>query len=160
MNTTNFVSSIFLHHRKNSLLLFSVANENLLKASVFFKLFNPIGDSSPREDYFSHSVIWPSLNTKIFVKANSKRKKYDFLNVGLKLFYLGIFGLKPEKVTVPWFFHISTLKFFQTKFCSKIKILNFGTKIVLIRYFGLEFQKTNVEFEISILEFINIQSFT
>ena len=47
----------------------------------------------------------------------------------------------------------------NTKFCPKIKILKFGTKIVLIGYFELEFQKTNVEFEISILEFINMQSF-
>ena len=35
LNTSNLVSSIFFYHRKNSLLLFSVANENLLKASVF-----------------------------------------------------------------------------------------------------------------------------
>ena len=43
-----------------------------------------------------------------------------------------------------------------------IKILfknRFGTKIVLIRYFRLKFQKTNIEFEISILEFVNMQSF-
>ena len=81
-----------------------------------------------------------------------------FLNVGPKLFYLGIFGLELEKATVLWFFYISTLKFFQTKFCQKIKILKFGTKIVLIESFGLEFQKTNVELKISILEFVNMQS--
>ena len=75
------------------------------------------------------------------------------------MFYLGTFGLELEKATVLWFFYISTLKFFQTKFCSKIKILRFGTKIVLIGYFRLTFQKTNVEFEISILKFVNIQSF-
>ena len=43
-----------------------------------------------------------------------------------------------------------------------IKILfknRFGNKIVLIRYFRLKFQKANVEFEISILEFVNMQSF-
>ena len=39
------------------------------------------------------------------------------------------------------FFYISTLKFLQTKFCPKIKILKFGTKIALIWYFGLEFHK-------------------
>ena len=32
-------------------------------------------------------------------------------------------------------------------------------KIVLIGYFGLEFQKPNVEFEISILEFVRVRSF-
>ena len=86
-------------------------------------------------------------------------QKKTFLNVGPKLFYLGTVGLELEKATVLWFFYISTLKFFQTKFCSKIKILRFGTKIVLIGYFRLTFQKTNVEFEISILEFVNMQSF-
>ena len=74
------------------------------------------------------------------------------------MFYLGTFGLELEKATV-LFFYISNLKFFQTKFCSKIKILRFGTKIVLIRYFRLKFQKTRVEFEISILKFVNTQSF-
>ena len=41
----------------------------------------------------------------------------------------------------------------------KIKILKFGTKIAVIGYFGLEFQNTNVVFEISILEFVNMQRF-
>ena len=35
--------------------------------------------STPRKDYFSPSVICASLNTKIFVKANSERKKYEFV---------------------------------------------------------------------------------
>ena len=35
------------------------------------------------------------------------------------------------------FFYISTLKLFQTKFCPKIKILKFGTKIALIGYLGI-----------------------
>ena len=85
--------------------------------------------------------------------------KITFLNVRPKLFYLGIFGLELEKATIPWFFYIITLKFFQTKFCPNIKILKFATKIVLIGYFGQEFQKTNLEFKISILEFVNMQSF-
>ena len=85
--------------------------------------------------------------------------KKTFLNVGLKLFYLGIFVLELEKATELWFFYISTVNFFQTKLCPKIKIFKFRTKTVLIGYFGLEFQKTNVEFEIGILEFVNMQSF-
>ena len=48
-----------------------------VETTCFFKQCNPIGDLSSREGYFSHSVIWPSLNTKIFVKTNSKRKKYE-----------------------------------------------------------------------------------
>ena len=43
LNTSNLVSSIFFYHRKNSLLLFSVANENLLKASVFLNNAIPLG---------------------------------------------------------------------------------------------------------------------
>ena len=40
-----------------------------------------------------------------------------------------------------------------------MKILKFETKVTLIGHFGLKFQKTNVVFEITILEFIYIQSF-
>ena len=40
-----------------------------------------------------------------------------------------------------------------------MKILKFGTKIALIGYFGLEFQKTNVVFEVRIFELVNRQSF-
>ena len=40
-----------------------------------------------------------------------------------------------------------------------MKILKFGTEIAVIEYFGQELQKTNVVFEISILEFVNMQRF-
>ena len=49
--------------------------------------------------------------------------------------------------------------FLNTKFHPKIKIFKFATKIGLIRYFSLEFHKTNVVFEISILEFVNMKRF-
>ena len=39
--------------------------------------FSNFRDSSTQEDYFLPSVIWPSLSIKIFVKTNSKPKKYD-----------------------------------------------------------------------------------
>ena len=57
--------------------------------------------------------------------------------------YLGIFWLELEKATPLWFLYISTLEFFQTKLRLNIKILKFGTKIALIGYFGLEFQKVS-----------------
>ena len=85
--------------------------------------------------------------------------KKVFLNVGPKLSNLGVFGLELKKDTALWLFYISTLTFFSNKIVSKKKIFKLGTNIVLIGYFGLEFQKTNVEFEISILEFVNMQSF-
>ena len=58
-------------------------------------------------------------------------------------------------------FYISTFKLFQAqKFIHpKIKILKFGSKIALFGYFGQEFQKNNVVFEIRIFEFANMQSF-
>ena len=43
LNTTNLVSAIFFYHRKNSLLLFPVANENLLKARSFLNNAVPLG---------------------------------------------------------------------------------------------------------------------
>ena len=49
-----------------------------VESTCFLKQCNPIGDPSPREYYFPPSVIWRSLNTKISVKASSKRKKFYF----------------------------------------------------------------------------------
>ena len=64
------------------------------------------------------------------------------LKVGPKFFHLSVFRLKLEKA--PVLRCISILKFFQTQICfkKKNKILGFGTKIGLIGYFGLKFQKT------------------
>ena len=63
--------------------------------------------------------------------------------------YLGICGLELKKATVLWYFTSAPSK-------TKIKILKFGTKIVLIGYFGLEIQKSNFVF---VIEFNNMQSF-
>ena len=71
----------------------------------------------------------------VFLGRNSK-----------KLLYCGILNQHPQI-------------FPNTKFRPKIKILKFGTKIALIGYFGLEFQKTNVVFEVRIFELVNRQSF-
>ena len=35
-----------------------------VKSTCYFKQCNPVRNSSPQEDYFSPSVIWPSLNIK------------------------------------------------------------------------------------------------
>ena len=88
-------------------------------------------------------------------KCNISCKKKTLLNVRPKLF----FWAETRKSYCTVVFNISTLKFFQTKFCPKIKIFKFETKTVLIDYFGLKFQKTNVEFEFRIPEFVNTQSF-
>ena len=66
--------------------------------------------------------------------------------ISKKLLYYGILHQHPQILP-------------NVIFHSKIKILIFGTKIALIGYFGLEFQKTNAIFEISILEFVNMQSY-
>ena len=58
-----------------------------------------------------------------------------------KLLYCGILHQHPQI-------------FANTKFRPKIKILKFGTNIALIEYFGIEFQKTNIVFEISTLKFV------
>ena len=74
LNTNNLVSSIFFYHQKILLLFFSVPMKICWK---HVKQYNPIGDSSLGEDYFSLSVIWPSLDRKLFVETNSKRKKCE-----------------------------------------------------------------------------------
>ena len=94
----------------------------------------------------------PSICQKVIFLS----KKKIFFKCWTKVVLFGYFWAGTRK---SYFFYISTLKFFQTKFCPKIKIFKFGTKLVLIGCFGLEFQKTNVEFQISILEFVKMLSF-
>ena len=79
--------------------------------------------------YDQNCLIW------IFFGWNSK-----------KLLYCGILYQYPQI-------------FRNTKFHLKIKIYKFATKIYVIGYFGLDFRKTNAEFKINILEFVNLQSF-
>ena len=105
------------------------------------------------------------------------------LNFALKLRYLTIFWLELEKTIlmldfitfnlskcnisykkiflsfVLCYFTSAPSKFSNIKFYPNMKVYKFGTKIALIGYFVLEFQKTNVVFEISILEFVNMQTF-
>ena len=57
------VSSIFSYNRKISLLFFFLFPWKCFESTCFLKQCNRIRDSSPQEDYFSPSVIWPSLNT-------------------------------------------------------------------------------------------------
>ena len=62
-----------------------------------------------------------------------------------------------EKATVLWYFISSPSNVSNTKFRTKVKILKFDT--ALIGCFGLEFQKNSSVFEISTLEFVNMQSY-
>ena len=87
-------------------------------------------------------------------KCNISGKK-SFLNVGPKLFYFGIFGLKSKKLLCCGILQKPPQIFRNTKFWPNIKILKFGTEIAVIGYFRQEFQKTNVVFEI---EFVKMQS--
>ena len=78
--------------------------------------------------------------------------KKIFLNLGLNFL-----GLELEKLLYYNILHQHPQICPNTKFRPKIKILKLRTKIALILYFGLEFQKANVVFEISILAFVNMQ---
>ena len=103
------------------------------------------------------TIVMLKFSTFNLSKCNISFKKKIFFKCWTKVVLFGYFWAGTRK---SYFFYISTLKFFQTKFCPKIKIFKFGTKIVSIGYFELEFQKTNVEFEISIPQFVNMKSFT
>ena len=105
------------------------------------------------------------------------------LNFALKLRYLTIFWLELEKTIlmldfitfnlskcnisykktflsfVLCYFTSAPSKFSNIKFYPKMKVYKFGTKIALIGYFVLEFQKTNVVFEIGTLEFFKLRNF-
>ena len=78
--------------------------------------------------------------------------KKIFLNLGLNFL-----GLELEKLLYCNILHQHPQICPNTNFRPKIKILKLRTKIALIVYFGLEFQKANVVFEISILAFVNMQ---
>ena len=98
------------------------------------------------------------LSTFNLSKCNISCKK-NFFKRSTKIVLFVYYWAGTRKSYCTGFFCISTLKLFESKFCPKIRTLKFGTKIVLIGYFRLEFQKSNVEFQISILEFVNMQSF-
>ena len=97
------------------------------------------------------------FSTFDFSKRNISCNK-DFFKCRTDIVLFGYFQAGTRKSYCAVVFYICTLKFFKTKFRPKIKILKFGTKIDLAGYFGLEFQKL-VLFEISIFEFVNMQSF-
>ena len=104
------------------------------------------------------AIVMLDFSTFNLPKCNISCKN-NFFECKTKIVLFGYFwtGTRKSYYIVVFLHH--TLKFFQTKFCPNIKILKFATKIVLIGYFGQEFQKTNPEFKISILEFVNMQSF-
>ena len=64
---------------------------------------------------------------------------WESINVGPKLFYLGIFRLVFEKRLVS---HLKQLRIFQNvKFHAKLKNLNIGSKYPLFESFVQYFQK-------------------
>ena len=68
-------------------------------------------------------------------------------------------GRNSKKLLYCGILHQHSQIFQNTKFRPRLEILKFGTKNGLIGYFRLEFQKTIVVFETSILKFVNMQSF-
>ena len=103
---------------------------------------------------YCHAWLHHSICQNVIFLAN---KLFKFRT---KFFLFWVFlGWKPKKLLYCDILQKQPQIFPSTRFSSKIKILKFGTKIAVIGYFGLEFQKTNVVFEISILEFVNLQRF-
>ena len=73
--------------------------------------------------------------------------------------HLDIFGLELKNLLYCGIFCQHPQIFLKTKFQPNIKIFEFLTKTVLTGYFQLDLQKSNIVFEISIFELVNIQSF-
>ena len=73
---------------------------------------------------------------------------------GKNLFYLGIFALELEKTTVLWNVTSAPSNTSKHKISFKNKNPEIWDQIV-----GWNFKKTNVVFEISILECVNMQNF-
>ena len=104
------------------------------------------------------AIVMLDFSTFNLPKCNISCKN-NFFECKTKIVLFGYFwtGTRKSYYTVVFLHHHPQI--FSTKFCPKIKILKLATKIVLIGYFGQEFQKTNLEFKISILEFVKMQSF-
>ena len=73
--------------------------------------------------------------------------------------HLDIFGLELKNLLYCGIFCQHPQIFLKTKFQPNIKIFEFLTKTVLTGYFQLDLQKSNIVFEISIFELVNMQSF-
>ena len=87
------------------------------------------------------------------IKFHPKWKK---INLGPKMLYLGLWTGKLKNCC-----HICNQRppiCLIVKFCAKTRIFKFGTKNALFECFGQQFWKTIVIFEISILEFVLLQS--
>ena len=82
--------------------------------------------------------------------------KKNFFKCRTKIVLFGYFWAGTRKRYCTVVFLHQHPQIFSNKILSKTKIFKFGTNIVLIGYFGQEFQKSNIEFEISILKFVNI----
>ena len=82
-------------------------------------------------------------------EASCKNKKH--LHLGQKLVYFGIFALKSYLKSAP-----SNLS--NCKVWCEIKILKLESKNADLRIFVLEYENANVIFEISVLEFVLLQS--
>ena len=108
---------------------------------------------------YEKTVAMLDFTTFNLSKCNISCNK-NFFKFRIKFVLFGCFwtGIRKTYFTVI-ILHQHLQIFSNTKFHSKIKILRLGTKIALNDYFGLEFQKTNVIIEISILEFVNMQRF-
>ena len=98
------------------------------------------------------SLTWKTLARKNIKKQKKLvfRLKALFLLKKIFFFFFSpIANSDPDKK--------SFLKF--SFFLKVLQDLKFRTKIVSIRHFEREFQKPNVKFKISILEFVNMQGF-
>ena len=104
-------------------------------------------------------VFWAGTLENLCHVWNQRSRIADFgakkrsLNLGPKVSYLDIFGLKFNKTFV--IFEIDTLNspYFQNS-AKKQRWLNLGSKMPCFGIFELEFENNIVEFEISPLEFV------
>ena len=85
-------------------------------------------------------------------------QKLEFLNLEPKMCYLGVLASNFEQSVLYFKSAPSNLPCCNVLFKKK-KFLNFGPKMSDFRILELEFEKIIVIFEISIFEFVLLQSF-
>ena len=104
------------------------------------------------------TIVMLHFTTFNLSKCNISHKK-SFFEFRTKFVLFGNFWAGTRKNYALGYFTSAPSSFPKHKISSKKTIYKFGTKIALIGHFGPEFQKANVVFEISILEFFNMQRF-
>ena len=126
-----------------------------MKKNLFLSIKVFFGDTKPER--LALSKMWTSFFF-LLEGAHVTTPPGQFLNLGPKMLYFGIFWLEFQKLLS--YLKSTPSNLSNCKFREKTpqKCLNLGPKMCNTEFFGLEFEKNIVIFEITTLEFVYWQN--